>query len=93
MTTREAYTRAGKSVPENSPPMGWEWLVELFWKLKRFLPDLLDPVTPGLVRDYGQSLTWQERELLFRLDYELRAALSKQRAENDRWQMEKGKRG
>ncbi len=93
MTTRAAYQRAGRDVPENDPPRGWEWLVSLFWRLKRFMPDIIDPITPGLVRDYGHPLTWQERELLFALDYEMRAALSKQRAENDRWQMEKVKRG
>jgi hypothetical protein len=93
MTTRQAHERAGQEVPSADPPLGWHWLVELFWKLKRFLPDLLDPIQPALVRDYGHRLTWQERELLFELDYSLRAALSKQRADNDRWQMEKGKRG
>ena len=57
------------------------------------MPDVVDPITPGLVRDYGQALTWQERELLFSLDQEMRAAMSKQRADNDRWQAEKGRRG
>jgi hypothetical protein len=75
------------------PPIGWRWLVELFWMLKRFVPDITDPITPGLVRDYGLRLARHDRELLFSFDAEMRAALSKQRAENDRWQMDKGKRG
>jgi hypothetical protein len=93
MTTREAYRRAGRVVPRVDPPIGWTWLVELFWRLKRFLPDIADPIAPGLIRDYGAELDWDERELIFTLDWEMRAALSKQRAENDRWVMERGKRG
>lgn len=83
--------RIRKDPPRVNPPVGWDWLVDLFWRLKRFLPDAADPITPGLVRDYGHPLTWTERELLFTIDSELRAALVKQRAENDRWVMEKGK--
>jgi hypothetical protein len=85
--------RGGKSAPSNNVPVGWSWLVDLYWNIKRFLPDASDPITPALIADYGVELSWQERELIFEFDVEIRAALIKQRAENDRWQMEKGKRG
>ncbi len=65
--------------------------MKMRWRLKRFLPDIVDPLTPGIVSDYGVDLSWHERELLFALDYEVRAAMSKQRAENDRRVMEKGR--
>jgi hypothetical protein len=91
LTLRQAYTRAGKDPPSLSPPLGWHWIIELFWRLKRFCGDPSEPITPGLVNDYGYPLSFRERELIFDLDASIRNALSEKRRENDKWISEKSK--
>lgn len=89
MTLAEAMTRGGQVVPDYSPPIEWQHIIEVFWKLKRFLPEIDDPISPSLVRDWcecqGVYLTKQDRSLIYAMDHSVRSALSKQRAENDRY--------
>ena len=88
--------RAGKEVPDYAPSPDMRYLVSVFWELKRFLPELAAPITPGLVRDYmecrGALLTNAERAIIYATDYALRGALADQIAKNERWKMKQARK-
>lgn len=96
MTTAEAMFKAGQEPPDYSPPREFQYLVDHFWRLKQFCKEIGDPITPGFVRDWcedqGVYMTPRDRFLVYTLDYSVRAALSKQRAENDRYFAQKQKK-
>ena len=89
MTLAEAMTLGGQAVPDYSVPIEWKYIIDAFWKLKRFLGEISDPIHPSLVKDWCECqdvyLTKRDRELIYVLDHSVRSALSKQRAENDRY--------
>lgn len=96
MTTREAMERAGKSVPEYAPDVEYHHIVSAFWELKRFCKEMADPITPDLMAHYlacqGALLSRDERSIIYKTDYALRGALAKERAKNDRYQMQKARK-
>ena len=96
LTTREAMDRAGKEVPDYAPSPDMRYLVADFWNLKRYLPEISAPITPGLVRDYmecqGALLTRAERAIIYATDYALRGALADQIAKNERWKMKQARK-
>lgn len=97
MTKREAFRRSGQVAPRVHVHPTMRFVVDIFWRLKRFCAELTDPILPAVLRDYcedqGIALSRFERHAVYTLDYEVRTALSAKRAENDRYISEKGRKG
>lgn len=89
MTLADAMRLGGHDVPDYGPPEEWQHIVDKFWRLKQFLKDISDPITPGLIRDWCECqdiyTTNIERHLIYVTDYTLRTSLAEMRAETDRY--------
>lgn len=96
MTKREAFKRSGNVAPIVRLPPDMRFVLDVFWRVKRFCGEISDPILPGVLRDYcddqGIALSRFERQSVYTLDYEVRTALSAKRAENDRYITDKGKK-
>ena len=97
MTFRRMLERSGRMDRITDYSLSWksQWIVEQFWKLKAFLPSIETPLPPNVVLDYcrdqGVLITREERNILYRMDSDFRAALSKKKSEIDRAMAEKAK--
>ena len=97
MTLRMMLERSGRGdrIEDYAPSWRSQYLIEAFWKLKGFLDEMSTPLPPNIVADYckdqGVLITREERNILYRMDSDFRAALSKKKSEIDRAMAEKAK--
>lgn len=97
MTLRDMLERSGRSdrIDDYTPSWRSNYLIEVFWKLKSLLDEVSNPLHPGLVNDYcrdqGILLSREERSIIYQMDGEFRAALSKKQSDINRAMAEKAK--
>jgi hypothetical protein len=97
LTTRQAFERAGQeSKIDDYEPKGFSaGFVPIFWKLKSLCEGPSDPIKPAELKDYcdcqGVLLNRQDRAIIYSMDAEFRAALAKQRVDNDKFMASKNK--
>jgi len=91
MTLRKVLEKSGQEdrIDDYLPSWKSEYLINAYWELRKFIPELSDPITPGLVNDLRADgsflLNRQERGIIYQMDAALRNELSEKRAEIDRY--------
>lgn len=93
MTTRQAMEKSGKKVPNYAPDGQFSYIINWFWRVKRFNADLTDPILPSTLKDWstcqGILISRWERNIIYQTDYALRMAMLKTRDENERYKANK----
>jgi hypothetical protein len=95
MSTREMLERSGRGhlIDPYDVPKEYEYLIDLFWRIKSISGGIDAVIAPAILRDYcldqGVLLNRQERGIIYSMDATLRGALADQRRANDKYMMQK----